>query len=46
MADGLTKGLGPDRHRRLAKAMGMGVWNDENKEEKDKKDGSDGSAKV
>ena len=26
IADGLTKGLGPERHRRLAKVMGMGVW--------------------
>ena len=34
VADGLTKALGPDRHRRLAKAMGMSVWKDE-KDEKD-----------
>ena len=26
IADGLTKGLGPERHRRLAKVMGMDVW--------------------
>ena len=26
VADGLTKALGPERHRRLAKTMGMGVW--------------------
>jgi len=27
MADGLTKALGPERHRKLAKLMGMGtVW--------------------
>ena len=26
VADGLTKALGPDRHRRLARMMGMGVW--------------------
>jgi hypothetical protein len=26
VADGLTKALGPERHRKLAKRMGMGVW--------------------
>src|SRR5438552_1327671 len=26
MANGLTKALGPERHRRLAKMMGMNVW--------------------
>ena len=26
VADGLTKALGPDRQRKLAKLMGMGVW--------------------
>jgi hypothetical protein len=26
VADGLTKALGPDRHRKPAKLMGMGVW--------------------
>jgi len=26
VADGLTKALGPERHRRLAKMMGMGTW--------------------
>ena len=26
MRDGLTKALGPERHRKLAKRMGMGVW--------------------
>src|SRR5277367_2855877 len=26
VADGLTKALGPERHRRLAKMMGMGIW--------------------
>ena len=26
VADGLTKALGPERHRKLAKLMGMGVW--------------------
>ena len=26
LADGLTKALGPERHRKLAKLMGMGVW--------------------
>src|SRR5271169_1751073 len=29
VADGLTKALGPDRHRKLARMMGMGVWKDE-----------------
>ena len=26
VADGLTKALGPERHRKLARMMGMGVW--------------------
>src|SRR5277367_49418 len=26
VADGLTKALGPERHRRLSRLMGMGVW--------------------
>jgi hypothetical protein len=26
VADGLTKALGPERHKRLAKMMGMGTW--------------------
>ena len=26
MADGLTKALGPERHWRLSKLMGMGMW--------------------
>jgi len=26
VADGLTKALGPERHRKLAKMMGMGTW--------------------
>src|SRR5579859_6663158 len=26
VADGLTKALGPERHRRLARLMGMGMW--------------------
>ena len=26
VADGLTKALGPERHRRLARLMGMGTW--------------------
>ena len=26
MADGLTKALGPERHRKLTKMMGMGTW--------------------
>ena len=26
VADGLTKALGPERHRKLAKMMGMDVW--------------------
>jgi hypothetical protein len=29
MADGLTKALGPDRHKKLAKMMGMGIWPEE-----------------
>src|SRR5277367_2092106 len=28
VADGLTKALGPERHRKLAKMMGMEVWKD------------------
>ena len=28
MADGLTKALGPERHKRLAKAMGMSTWSE------------------
>ena len=32
VVDGLTKALGPERHRRLARMMGMGTW---------KKEGSD-----
>src|SRR5208282_4413143 len=28
VADGLTKALGPERHRRLARRMGMGAWKD------------------
>ena len=34
VADGLTKALGPDRHKKLAKMMGMGTW---------PKEGGDGS---
>ena len=26
VADGLTKAQGPERHRRLARLMGMGIW--------------------
>jgi hypothetical protein len=26
VADGLTKALGPERHRKLARMMGMGTW--------------------
>jgi hypothetical protein len=26
VADGLTKALGPERHKKLAKMMGMDVW--------------------
>jgi len=26
VADGLTKALGPERHRKLARMMGMGMW--------------------
>ena len=33
VADGFTKGLGPDRHRRLGTAMGMSVWKNEKKDE-------------
>jgi len=29
VADGLTKALGPERHRKLTRMMGMGVWRDE-----------------
>jgi hypothetical protein len=36
VADGLTKALGPDRHRKLAKMMGMGVWR---KSEDEKEEG-------
>ena len=32
VADGLTKALGPERHKRLTKAMGMSVWKDEKDE--------------
>jgi len=28
VADGLTKALGPERHKRLTAKMGMDVWND------------------
>ena len=30
VADGLTKALGPDRHRKLGRMMGMGIWKDGN----------------
>jgi len=30
VADGLTKALGPERHRKLAKMMGMGTWEGSN----------------
>src|SRR5213075_3058152 len=29
VADGLTKALGPERHKRLTAKMGMEVWNNE-----------------
>jgi len=29
VADGLTKALGPERHRKLTRMMGMDVWKDE-----------------
>ena len=32
VADGFTKGLGPERHRRLGKAMGISVWKNEKDE--------------
>jgi hypothetical protein len=31
IADGLTKALGPNRHRKLAKMMGMGAWPEEDR---------------
>jgi hypothetical protein len=41
-ADGLTKGLGPERHRKLVKKMGMGVWQFSNSERSPKiRSGSD-----
>ena len=32
VADGFTKSLGPERHRRLGKAMGISVWKNEKDE--------------
>jgi len=43
LADGLTKALGPERHRKLAKMMGMGVWQkcaEEGKEDEGNGEGS------
>src|SRR5579859_6015727 len=40
VADGFTKALGPERHRKLAKMMGMGVWK-KRMVEKDLKDQKD-----
>ena len=31
VADGLTKALGPERHRKLARMMGMNTWQSEDK---------------
>src|SRR5205814_8310932 len=31
VADGLTKALGPERHRKLARMMGMNMWQSEDK---------------
>ena len=46
VADGLTKALGPEEHRKLAKMMGMEEWKDKQAEmdAKEKRDGGkDGS---
>src|SRR5579862_586042 len=46
VADGLTKALGPERHKRLTKIMGMNVWQKyytiikAEMEEKEERDGS------
>jgi len=41
VADGLTKALGPERHKRLARMMGMGAWDDYTKEITRMRSGSD-----
>ena len=43
MADGLTKTLGPERHRKLAKMMGMGVWQKSGEEGKEDEGNGEGS---
>jgi hypothetical protein len=40
VADGLKKALGPERHQKLAKMMGMGMWK-KRMAEKDLKDQKD-----
>ena len=42
VADGLTKALGPERHRKLARMMGMGVWQKSDEKEKEGKAAMDG----
>src|SRR5271155_5336503 len=42
VADGLTKALGPEMHRKLAKMMGMGVWQKSEHYAITKVDGKDG----
>ena len=39
VADGLTKALGPERHRKLAKMMGMDVWQKSEDDAATKEDG-------
>jgi hypothetical protein len=41
LADGLTKALGPERHRKLTRMMGMGIWEDYTKEITRMRSGSD-----
>ena len=43
VADGLTKALGPERHRKLAKMMGMGVWQKSGEEGKEDEGNGEGS---
>jgi Reverse transcriptase (RNA-dependent DNA polymerase) len=43
VADGLTKTLGPERHRKLAKMMGMGVWQKSGEEGKEDEGNGEGS---
>ena len=42
VADDLTKALGPERHRKLARMMGMGVWQKSDEKEKEGKAAMDG----